>query len=56
MARFRAAISVRSLARGPSRMLADVQTRRIALAQNAPRLGSLEVNLATHHDRLTKAR
>ena len=30
-------------------MLADVQTRRIALAQIAPRLGSLEVNLATHH-------
>jgi predicted amidohydrolase len=37
-------------------MLADVQTRRIGLAQIAPRLGSLEVNLATHHDLLTKAR
>src|SRR6187401_3113463 len=37
-------------------MLADVQTRRIALAQIAPRLGSLEVNLATHHDLLGKAR
>ena len=37
-------------------MLADVQTRRIALAQIAPRLGSLEVNLATHHDLLTEAR
>ena len=37
-------------------MLADVQTRRIALAQIAPRLGSLEVNLATHHDLLAKAR
>src|SRR6476619_5358393 len=41
---------------GSSRMLADVQTRRIALAQIAPRLGSLEVNLATHHDLLAKAR
>ena len=29
---------------------------RIALAQIAPRLGSLEVNLATHHDLLAKAR
>ena len=37
-------------------MLADVQSRRIALAQIAPRLGSLEVNLATHHDLLAKAR
>src|SRR6476660_4906488 len=37
-------------------MLADVQTRRIALAQIAPRLGSLEVNLATHHARLEEAR
>ena len=33
-----------------------VQTARIALAQIAPRLGSLEVNLATHHDRLREAR
>ena len=33
-----------------------VQTVRIALAQIAPRLGSLEVNLATHHDRLREAR
>ena len=40
----------------PSRMLADVQTRRIAIAQIAPRLGSLDVNLATHHDLLGKAR
>ena len=37
-------------------MLADVQTRRIALAQIAPRLGSLEVNLATHHGLLGEAR
>ena len=37
-------------------MLADVQTRRIALAQIAPRLGSLEVNLATHHGLLDAAR
>ena len=37
-------------------MLADVQTRRIALAQIAPRLGSLEVNLATHHGLLGTAR
>src|SRR6187397_3029052 len=37
-------------------MLADVQTRRIALAQIAPRLGSLEVNLATHHGLLETAR
>ncbi len=37
-------------------MLADVQTRRIALAQVAPRLGSLEVNLATHHGLLDTAR
>ena len=47
--------SVRAAA-GASRMLADVQSRRIALAQIAPRLGSLEVNLATHHDLLAKAR
>jgi predicted amidohydrolase len=33
-----------------------VKTVRIALAQIAPRLGSLEVNLATHHDRLREAR
>ena len=33
-----------------------MQTVRIALAQIAPRLGSLEVNLATHHDRLREAR
>ncbi len=37
-------------------MLADVQTLRIALAQIAPRLGSLDANLATHHDRLQEAR
>jgi predicted amidohydrolase len=37
-------------------MLAGVQTRRLAIAQVAPRLGSLEVNLATHHDLLEKAR
>ena len=46
----------RALPDGSSRMLADVQSRRIALAQIAPRLGSLEVNLATHHDLLAKAR
>jgi predicted amidohydrolase len=33
-----------------------VKAIRIALAQIAPRLGSLEVNLATHHDRLREAR
>ena len=33
-----------------------VQTRRIALAQIAPRLGALEVNLATHHELLGQAR
>ena len=37
-------------------MLADVQSRRIALAQIAPRLGSLDVNLATHHGLLDTAR
>jgi predicted amidohydrolase len=37
-------------------MLRDVQTLRIALAQVAPRLGSLDVNLATHHDLLRAAR
>jgi predicted amidohydrolase len=37
-------------------MLRSVQTVRIALAQIAPRLGGLEVNLATHHDRLREAR
>jgi predicted amidohydrolase len=37
-------------------MLANVQTLRIALAQIAPELGSLEANLATHHDRLREAR
>ena len=37
-------------------MLADVQTLRIALAQIAPRLGALDANLATHHDRLNEAR
>jgi predicted amidohydrolase len=37
-------------------MLRSVQTVRIALAQIAPRLGALEVNLATHHDRLREAR
>ncbi|MEA2630605.1 MAG: hypothetical protein QOE66_824 [Chloroflexota bacterium] len=37
-------------------MLRSVQTLKIALAQIAPRLGSLEVNLATHHDLLGKAR
>ena len=33
-----------------------MHTIRIALAQIAPRLGSLEVNLATHHARLGEAR
>jgi predicted amidohydrolase len=33
-----------------------MQTLRIALAQIAPRLGALEANLATHHDRLREAR
>jgi predicted amidohydrolase len=37
-------------------MLGDVQSLRIALAQIAPRLGSLEVNLATHLELLEKAR
>jgi Predicted amidohydrolase len=37
-------------------MLRNVQTLKIALAQIAPRIGSLEVNLATHHDLLGKAR
>jgi predicted amidohydrolase len=37
-------------------MLRGVQTMKIALAQIAPRLGSLEANLATHHDLLGKAR
>ena len=37
-------------------MLRDVQTLTIALAQIAPRLGSLEVNLATHHALLEEAR
>jgi len=37
-------------------MLGIVQTRRIALAQIAPRLGALEVNLATHHELLDEAR
>ena len=37
-------------------MLRGVQTLRIALAQIAPRLGSLEANLATHHARLHEAR
>jgi predicted amidohydrolase len=37
-------------------MLRDVQTVRIALAQIAPRLGDLEVNLATHRERLREAR
>ena len=37
-------------------MLGDVQTLTIALAQIAPRLGSLEVNLATHHALLDEAR
>jgi predicted amidohydrolase len=37
-------------------MLADVQSLKIALAQIAPRLGSLEVNLATHLELLEKAR
>ncbi len=37
-------------------MLRNVQTLKIALAQIAPRLGSLEVNLATHHELLGKAR
>jgi predicted amidohydrolase len=33
-----------------------VQTLRIALAQIAPRLGALEANLTTHHERLHEAR
>jgi predicted amidohydrolase len=37
-------------------MLRSVQTLKIALAQIAPRLGSLEVNLATHHELLGRAR
>jgi Predicted amidohydrolase len=37
-------------------MLGDVQTLKIALAQIAPRLGALEVNLATHHELLVEAR
>jgi predicted amidohydrolase len=37
-------------------MLRDVQTLKIALAQVAPRLGALEVNLSTHHDLLERAR
>ena len=37
-------------------MLRDVQTLTIALAQVAPRLGSLEVNLAAHHALLEEAR
>jgi predicted amidohydrolase len=37
-------------------MLRDVQTLTIALAQIAPRLGSLDVNLATHHALLEDAR
>ena len=37
-------------------MLRDVQTLKIALAQIAPRLGALDVNLKTHHDLLADAR
>ncbi len=37
-------------------MLVAVQTLTIALAQIAPRLGALEVNLATHHALLDEAR
>jgi predicted amidohydrolase len=37
-------------------MLGDMQRIRIALAQIAPRLGALEVNLATHHELLATAR
>jgi NAD+ synthase (glutamine-hydrolysing) len=37
-------------------MLGDVQQMRIALAQIAPGLGSLELNLATHHELLAEAR
>lgn len=37
-------------------MLRNVQTLKIALAQIAPRLGSLEVNLTTHHELLGRAR
>src|SRR4249920_1535155 len=37
-------------------MLRVVNRIRVALAQIAPRLGSLEVNLATHHELLTTAR
>ena len=37
-------------------MLGVMQTLKIALAQIAPRLGSLEVNLATHHRLLAEAR
>jgi len=37
-------------------MLRDVHTLKIALAQIAPRLGALDVNLKTHHDLLADAR
>jgi len=33
-----------------------VQPLRIALAQTAPRLGDLEVNVARHHELLAEAR
>ena len=39
-----------------SRYARLVQTVRIALAQIAPRLGALDANLATHHERLHEAR
>ncbi|MEA2610642.1 MAG: hypothetical protein QOG32_368 [Chloroflexota bacterium] len=39
-----------------SRMLRNVQTIKIALAQIAPQLGSPEVNLATHQDLIGQAR
>jgi predicted amidohydrolase len=37
-------------------MLLSVQTLTVALAQIAPRLGALDINLATHHARLEEAR
>src|SRR6187549_50020 len=51
-----AAYLSRALGDGSSRMLADVQSRRIALAQLAPTLGDLDANLARHHDLLTQSR
>lgn len=39
-----------------SRMLAPMQTIRVALAQIAPALGRLDLNLARHHELLQQAR